>query len=39
MASLHKKIALNVVAAQELEKLEKKRAKINKKIKAIKDKK
>ncbi len=39
MASLHKKIALSVVAASELEKLEKKRAKINKKIKAIKDKK
>jgi len=35
MASLHKKIALSVVAAQELEKLEKKKAKI-KKIKALK---
>lgn len=36
MASLHKKIALSVVAAQELEKLEKKKAKINKKIKELK---
>ena len=36
MASLHKKIALSVVAAQELEKLEKKKAKKNKKIKELK---
>lgn len=36
MASLHKKIALSVVAAQELEKLERKKAKINKKIKELK---
>ena len=36
MASLHKKIELSVVEAQELEKLEKKKAKINKKIKELK---
>ena len=32
MASRHKKIALSVAASQELERLEKKKAKINKKI-------
>jgi len=36
MASTHKKIALSVAASQELERLEKKKAKINKKIKELK---
>ena len=38
MASIHKKIALSVAASQELERLEKKKAKINNKVATLKSK-